>query len=166
MSSQIWPTTGTPSDTAGALNGALADVAERSFFAMAEPCERGAFDELAAAVSQWHVSIVSFRGELSGTMSCAIPAALGTQFYDAFTGRADDEPAPTASLMADLIGELANMVCGAWLTRVAQAQPFVLGQPKVVDMPEGWRPWTASSAHEFEVAASIDGQPVIILVRH
>src|SRR5262249_32146896 len=149
-----------------ALCDALTDVAERSFFAMAEPCDRATFDDRALAVDAWRVAVVSFRGDVCGTMQCALTSPLGESLFDAFTGRGADEPAPRGELTADLIGEFANMVCGAWLTRLTHATPFVLGQPRVVEMPEGWRPWLASPPHELEVTATIDDQPVALQVHY
>jgi hypothetical protein len=40
-------------DAAALLPQAVADVAERSFFAYAEPCDAARFTELTAGVARW-----------------------------------------------------------------------------------------------------------------
>jgi hypothetical protein len=164
MSSSTLPATEGVQTRIDALGQALANVAERSFFAFAETVDRATFDDRAADVAQWQVAVVSFRGGLTGTMTCALPSTLGGRLFDAFTGRGDADPDPSPEMMADLIGELLNMVCGAWLTKLVTETPFVLNQPRFVDVPEGWRPWSSSLPHEFEVTALVDDLPFAIQV--
>jgi hypothetical protein len=163
MSLQNSPTHDSALAAADALAASLTGVSERCFFAMAEGCDRVAFDELAVAVTGWQVAAVTFSGQVRGVMRCALPAGLGGLLFDAFAGRSGDEPEPEPSMMADLLGEFSNMVCGAWLTSLAMQQPFELGRPEVAQMPESWRPmWPSAGC--LEVAAAIEGLPVLIHV--
>ena len=116
--------------------GAIASVAERSFYADVQPCDRARFEEL-AAVGAWLVATVHFReGALAGTLACTVPHDLARNLLDAFTGRDPRDPEPDREALFDLVGELSNMICGTWLTRMATAQSFTLSRP-VVEMLAG-----------------------------
>lgn len=164
--------TSSPNSSSDIPNGvdsvgtALADVAERSFFAFADACDRAAFDEAVAALPEphWQVAVLSFSGDPSGTMCCAVPAALTAQLFDSFTGRSPEEPEPSAVLVNDLLGEFLNMVCGAWLSHVPSSTVFELSRPTVASMPNGWNPWCTLAPTEFASWATIDGMPVMVLV--
>ncbi len=111
---------------------AVGAVAERSFFAVTEPCDEGRFRGLADAASGWLLATVQFRdGPFTGYVSCTVPDELARLLFDALTGREPTEPAPTPHEIADLIGEFSNMVCGAWLSRVGSGQIFEVSRPVV-----------------------------------
>jgi len=118
--------------------GAVVSVAELSFFADVQPCDRGRFDELAATIADsWIVAMVHFReGGFSGALSCSLPQDLARNLLDAFTGRDPQDAGPDRDALFDLVGELSNMICGTWLTRMATAQTFTLSRP-VVQLGEG-----------------------------
>lgn len=123
-------------DVTAQVAGAIALVAEKSFFAEAEPCDRARFDELACA-SAWLVATVHFReGACAGALTCTVPHDLARTLLDAFTGRDPLDAEPDREALFDLVGELSNMICGTWLTRMATAQAFTLSRP-VVQMVSG-----------------------------
>src|SRR5262245_24397824 len=108
---------------------AVADVAERSFFAMVDPCDDDRFAELSEPHSEWLVATVRFEERTcAGAVSCRLPSALADRLFDAFSGRDADEPPPHPEEVRDLVGEFANMVCGAWLTRAANDRTFALSK--------------------------------------
>jgi CheY-specific phosphatase CheX len=75
---------------------------------------------------------VDFReGACAGTLSCTVPNDLARTLLDAFTGRDPRDPDPDREALFDLVGELSNMICGTWLTRMATAQAFTLSRPVV-----------------------------------
>jgi CheY-specific phosphatase CheX len=120
-------------DVTAQVAGAIALVAEKSFFAEAEPCDRARFDELTCA-SDWLVATVQFReGTCAGALTCTVPHDLARTLLDAFTGRDPLDAEPDREALFDLVGELSNMICGTWLTRMATAQAFTLSRP-VVEM--------------------------------
>src|SRR5262245_51891575 len=120
-------------ETTDAILTALRTVAERSFFADVEPCDDRTFGRLTSGTSAWLVATVRFQeGTAVGAMSCTLSETLATALFDAFTGRDPSAPAPARSDVHDLIGEFANMVCGAWLSRSAGAWTFRLSPPTVV----------------------------------
>jgi hypothetical protein len=120
-------------DSEAALVAAVGDVAERSFFAFAEACEAGRFAELVEGTDRWYSATVAFEeGGFDGSVRCLVPEDVAALMFDSFTGRGFDEPEPPSAHVCDLMGELANMVCGAWLTRAASHQIFNLKTLPVV----------------------------------
>ncbi len=141
---------------------AVADVAERSFFAMVDPCDDARFEELAAPHAEWLIATVRFEEPTcAGAVSCRLPSALADRLFDAFSGRDADEPPPHPEEVRDLVGEFANMVCGAWLTRAANDRTFNLSKPIV-----GTKPLSASSGEvRTGLMVSIDDLPCQVDVR-
>jgi hypothetical protein len=115
-----------------AIAGAVEAVAERSFFAVVDRCPANVLTTLAASVPQWVVATVRFEdGPVKGSMSCTLPEDLAYALFDGFSGRDPSEPLPGGRQLYDLVGEFANMVCGAWLSRCAGDRAFRLGPPLV-----------------------------------
>jgi hypothetical protein len=111
---------------------AIADVAERSFFAMVDPCDAGRFAALAAEQAEWLAATVRFdEASCAGAVTVRLPLSLAERLFDAFSGRDASEPAPPADDVRDLVGEFANMVCGSWLTHAANHRTFALSKPVV-----------------------------------
>ena len=110
-----------------ALDAALAHVAEDSFFACVEPAP----DDWRAAAADldWLETSVAFRGAAEGVLTCRLPKPLAADLASAFLGVAADEVDPDA--VVDMAGEIANMICGCWLTRAFPAELFDLGKPEV-----------------------------------
>ncbi len=152
------------SSGADALFGALSDVAERNFFAFADPCDPDGFAELAEGTTEWVLASVTFTAGANGVICCAVPAALARELYAAFTAGYPDEE-PPVDCLADLLGEFANMVCGAWLTRLGGEAIFALGRPVVHETAGGWRPiCVAPKGGTLQTLASVNGQPVAVVV--
>src|SRR5262245_20424584 len=150
MSSAKLPDLFSPDVTAQVV-GAIASVAERSFFADVQNCDRARFEELADA-SSWLVATVHFReGACAGALTCTVPHDLARTLLDAFTGRDPLDAEPDREALFDLVGELSNMICGTWLTRMATAQAFTLSRPVVEQLPG--RP-TLGSADAMLVAVN------------
>jgi len=111
---------------------AVTAVAGNSFFAVVEPCDAQRFADLSSiARSWWLVSVQFTESAETGVVLCTLTDELATMLFDAFTGRDPDGPPDSASLV-DLLGEFGNMICGAWLTRLANHQTFSLSRPAVV----------------------------------
>jgi|SRR5689334_16252397 len=146
-------------DTASAMFEAVRSVAEHSFFAVAEPGDERSFAAQASAVPSWLVATVRFeQGALQGTVACTMPTSLARGLFDAFAGRDPSEPEPGPELVHDLVGEFSNMVCGAWLTRVASSRTFMLHHPVVEPLA------APRDAHGPRLLAVIDDVPVAVEV--
>jgi hypothetical protein len=137
----------TPVECEAALREALTEVAETSFFTFVSRCDSELFGEVASAPAdeggpagdRWIAAHVGFSGTFSGRLSVTMPEALARDLYAAFTGV---EPNATLSegALLDAAGELANMVCGRWLTRSGEGGHFDLHPPEGARMPGGWTP--------------------------
>lgn len=144
-----------------ALFEALSDVAERNFFAFAD-AEVDAFPDLVEAAPGWIVAAVRFDGAPSGVLSAALPGALARELYASFTG-ADGDEEPAAAALDDLLGEFANMVCGAWLSRQGGTRTFALGRPTVLRTRDEWRPtWSVPAGAVLPL--TINGYPVAVAI--
>ena len=150
----------TDPEAASAMFDAVRTVAEQSFFAVAEPADDRSFGVAASQVPRWLVATVRFeQGPLAGSVSCTLPEKLANGLFDAFTGRDPGEPAPTVTLVHDLVGEFSNMVCGAWLTRVESGRTFTLSHPSV---EPALKP---AAAGDLRLVAAIDDLPVAVDLR-
>jgi hypothetical protein len=163
MSSLPLPTSIFTPDTEAALVAAVCDVAERSFFAYAERCDAGRFAELVEGTDRWYSAAIAFQeGDFDGSVRCLVPEDAAATMFDAFSGRGFDDPEPSLADVSDLIGELANMVCGAWLTRAASHQTFSLRTLPVVlsqaCAPAGGESWITFAVYDrpFAVAVRVD----------
>ncbi len=131
MSSLKWPARIGPD--ADAMFEAVSLVAERNFFAVAEPCDADRFAALSADTGgPWLVATVDFtEADCAGEVFCTMPQALAHALFDAFSGRDPSDVPPEPDRLVDLVGEFTNMICGSWLTRLANHQTFALGRPAV-----------------------------------
>jgi chemotaxis phosphatase CheX-like protein len=119
-------------DALEALGAAAVRVAEDSFFAYAEPCATERVAGLLQARpdgESWLWAAVAFTGPFEGVVRVALPRDLAGDLAGAFCG----VPAETLddTQVADFAGELANMVCGLWLTQTHRTDRFALAAPTV-----------------------------------
>lgn len=128
---------------------ALSLVAERSFFAFAEPAEPGAEADLASVGSPGLTAVVRFAGPRTGRMSITMPVSLTRELGQLFLGEPDIELSD--SNLTDMAGEFANMVTGSWLTFDGTAEAFDLTAPVVSRV---------DAAPPCDVVMQINGQPV------
>jgi hypothetical protein len=148
-------------DGEAALIRAVRDVAERSFFAFAEPCDDVRFAALVDGVNRWYCASIQFEeAHASGMVDCLLSDRLAGDLFDAFSGRHHDDPEPQPAAMADLLGEFANQVCGAWLTRAANRLTFTLRTPRVT-VASG----SAFAPDENAVTLTLNDRPLAVRVR-
>jgi hypothetical protein len=125
---------------AEALQRALLEVTQESFFSVAEICEAPRFDEATTefaarpdgAPARWLRAEVTFDGAFSGRVAVTMPYALASDLLANFVGLMPDEQIPERDVI-DASGEFANMVCGTWLTRDCGRRRFDLQPPAVTD---------------------------------
>ncbi len=111
------------------LIDAATRVCETSFFAFVEPSS----SELRASAAlepRWYHTSVDYDGPLRGSLAVALPEGLAREVFAAFLGFADSWSANQAEI-EDVVGEFANMVCGAWLTSLGGDSCFTLSHPEV-----------------------------------
>ena len=118
-------------DDAGPLVAAATDVAETSLFTFVDPSDAATFAAAAAAAGdQWLSARVMFAGPANGGFTLTLPAASAQRLCAAFSGE-DSLDAIGPEARRDFVGEVANMICGAWLTRVSRDHAFALSTPAV-----------------------------------
>jgi CheY-specific phosphatase CheX len=131
----------TDSDTgaAAALEAALAQVAEDSFFAMIEPVSPD-WREHWTDGTEWMEAGVEFHGATGGRLVCRLPRTLARDLSSAFLGIPEEDLEPGS--VEDMVGELTNMICGCWLTRAYRHDLFDLCHPGVSPAdgppPDNW----------------------------
>jgi len=76
-----------------------------------------------------------------------LPERLGIWLVVSLLGLPPDATLKDNQLL-DGVGEFANMVCGAWLSKANETASFTLDVPKVSRMPAGWMPDSAPSGDE------------------
>ena len=146
--------------TPNAILRAVQTVAERSFFAVVDPCDDRSFNELAGNVSHWLAASVRFEeGPVVGSMTCTLPEELACILFDAFCGRDPADPQPTRAQVLDLVGEFANMTCGSWLSRCASDYMFTLSAPVVKSALQ------PAGADLLRLFVTVNDQPLAISVR-
>lgn len=136
------PNSPAPPDTEAGpmLLSALAEVAENSLFAFCDSGSRETYLEAVEVMSEatppdetgtWLHAVVVYHGDSTGAIELGVPAGLARDLCAAFAG--EDDPARiTDAALHDFHGEVANMVCGLWLTRRSRLQRFDLSAPRVV----------------------------------
>lgn len=139
-----------------ALAASFTEVAEQSFFAYAEAAEPAPED--VAACGDWLQAYVRFTGPFEGDMRLTIPTSLGYELCGAFLGCGPEE-ALADSAVSDLVGELANMACGAWLTNTHSAKCFALTHPevsRVTEPPASHLLWLSCNGQPVSVALELE----------
>jgi hypothetical protein len=116
-------------DPRAALEVALARVAEDCFYVQVEPPEPD-WRVKWATQSDWVQAKVAFHGAGDGVVICRLPRSLARHLSASFLGLSEDDVSGPV-VINDLTGELANMVCGCWLTRAFPKQLFELEQPAI-----------------------------------
>ena len=75
----------------------------------------------------------------TGQVEVVLPERLGTWLVVSLLGLPADAALKENQLL-DGVGEFANMVCGAWLSKANENASFTLDVPKLTRMPAGWAP--------------------------
>jgi len=113
-----------PEDTAAAVTDTAVDVLEKMFYV----CTLGPAPEPAPDEASHYV--VAFEGSLNGSFSLSLTPEASAPLASNFLG-VDDAAGAEASAM----GELANILCGAALSRMYPNGEFQLGAPKPAPAP-------------------------------
>ncbi|MEN6606677.1 MAG: chemotaxis protein CheX [Bryobacteraceae bacterium] len=110
------------------LASAAQDVLETMFFATicGRSSEWAPQDQVCVTVK------LPFHGTPSGALQLTAPMAVIRSIAVAFLG-AEDEDSVDDSQVRAVAGELANVVCGAALSRIESATTFALDAPEVTE---------------------------------
>jgi hypothetical protein len=149
-----------------ALEAAVIEVAEQSFAAFTEICTKARFDELlaraAATGADWMRATLAFRGPFDGELTVDVPEPLALELLASCVGIDAEPDGDALPAVDDAVGELANMVCGTWLTRNYGTKRFDLRPPRIdrIDAVNVGRLWAATGDQPLLVG--MNDQPVRI----
>ncbi|MGE5487665.1 MAG: chemotaxis protein CheX [bacterium] len=135
-----------------ALAEAAGEVLETMFFTAVSPAEQDA----PAAASRELTAGVRFKGAPSGMLTLAIAEAPARRIACNFLG-AEDESALTDSQVSEVIGELANMICGSVLSRIESDTTFDLDKPAPLTGTE-----TIPALASARCALDVEGSPLTL----
>jgi hypothetical protein len=148
-------------DYRDALLAAVTEVAEKSLFAFADFSDRAAFDAAAAPLStdrDWLRAGIRFTGPIDGQFALVVPAGLARRLCAAFAGAEAPDDVGEDDVI-DFTGELANMVCGTWLTRTWRHEAFSLTPPRVLHCGPGRKPGVEPARSSRVAARAVRRSP-------
>lgn len=82
------------------------------------------------AANQWIRASMTFTGEWSGTFQILTRPSAAREIAANFTGVSDPTEI-TDQAAGEVLGEMANMVCGSTLSLLGQHKLFDLGSPQI-----------------------------------
>ena len=155
-----------PSDLHDALQTALIEVSENAYFVFVEPADQVQFAEAVGLVKDaWLKASVAFEGTFAGAVEIVMPEPLGMWLVTSLLGMQAHETLEESEQF-DGVGEFANMVCGAWLSRLSDDCLFELRVPAVTRMTPGWTPLSESNGQDVICRmVTINELPMRILIR-
>jgi CheY-specific phosphatase CheX len=159
MCSPVSPTFARSGD---ALLAAVAEVAESSLFAFADTSDQDTFDAavmvpLADGGATWLHACIGFNGSTAGRLTLTLSESLAHRLCVSFAGAETPDEIGDSDIL-DFTGELANMICGAWLTRAYSHEGFSLVPPRVGRGQSDSATPGDATAEEFYLA--IDEAPI------
>ncbi len=156
-----------PADLHDALQTALIEVSENAYFVFVEPADNAQFADAVGLVKDtWLKASVAFEGSFAGAVEITLPEPLGQWLVTSLLGMQGDEHLGEPQQF-DGVGEFANMVCGAWLSRLSDDCLFELRVPAVTRMTAGWTPLVENRARQELVCrmVTINELPMRVLIR-
>ena len=156
-----------PSDLHDALQTALIEVSENAYFVFVEPADNAQFADAVGLVKDtWLKASVAFEGSFEGAVEITLPEPLGQWLVTSLLGMQGDERLGEPQQF-DGVGEFANMVCGAWLSRLSDDCLFELRMPAVTRMTAGWTPLVENRGRQELVCrmVTINELPMRVLIR-
>lgn len=156
-----------PTDLHDALQTALIEVSENAYFVFVEPADNAQFADAVGLVKDtWLKASVAFEGSFAGAVEITLPEPLGQWLVTSLLGMQGDERLGEPQQF-DGVGEFANMVCGAWLSRLSDDCLFELRVPAVTRMTSGWTPLVENRGRQELVCrmVTINELPMRVLIR-
>jgi CheY-specific phosphatase CheX len=129
-----------------ALSGAVRDVLETMFFTDVVSDKSGH----AGAVMPALDAQLRFEGKRSGEFRVAIALGAARTVAGNFLGAEDEAEIPEAQV-GEVICELANMICGSVLSRLAGDLAFDLSHPELLPGDGDGTGWPETAARTFEL---------------
>ena len=138
-----------------ALRDAVTEVLEKMFFIRLLEDPRAAAElsrRAPASSSEGEIAArVAFHGEPSGALSLRLDYRAARAIAADFLG--EEEAELIRQQVEEVVGELANMVCGAVLSNVESAVSFRLDQPAMLDAAAAENRQPENAAHAFPIGS-------------
>lgn len=135
----------------GAVEQAVCNVAERSFFAFAERGDLSLAADVLSTGTPVLSASVRYVGPHRGQMHVTMPSSLARELARQFSGDPDLDFSDAD--LIDMTGEFANMVTGSWLTATDMTSTYDLSAPVVT---------TIEALPPVTLLMLINGQPVLL----
>jgi len=129
-----------------ALRDSVKDVLEKMFFVET----LGESYTAAAASADQITAQLTFEGQPPGSLTMRVTSAAARQIAADFLGV--DEQEVSELRVAEVVCELANMICGSVLSRMESATAFHLSTPEIVAAPESPATSPYSTVYGVELA--------------
>lgn len=126
---------------------AVHDVLETMFF-----CEASDLCEPETDIAQLQAR-VAFSGAKAGTVNIRISELSARDLAASFLG--ESEASLVDTQVAQVVCELANMLCGSIVTRIEAQGCFDLGAPELLIYPDEQTPVTAEIQKSFAIERGI-----------
>ncbi|MEM1355080.1 MAG: chemotaxis protein CheX [Planctomycetota bacterium] len=147
-----------PHDHTEIIQEVVPEVLEQLAFVFADPAEA---DELPGGLEQGFAVRVKINGAATGSLTVVSGRDICAELAANLTGDDPEDVEPESAEMA--LMELANVLCGQLLTRVAGVEPvFDLEAPTALDSPP--EQWQALHDNEWTVAFLADDCPFLVLL--
>ena len=117
-----------PSELALLLEARCAEVLESMYFASVFETTPSLEPPAPEALS----FSLSFAGDLHGFFGLSLSRETAGTLASGFLGEDEDQLTPES--IADVVGELANIICGAVLSRIPSGEVFSLSHPEPVNL--------------------------------
>lgn len=132
------------------------DVLKATAFAWGETC---ALEELSPQTSPLFQSRVKFRGQHDGDVRLVMPRELGAML--AADILSDDADSLLEIEIEDACNEIANVICGQWLTGAFGTLPvFTLSVPEATWIAEA--EWQELLASKSSIGVQVDDLPLMV----
>jgi CheY-specific phosphatase CheX len=128
------------------LRDSVKDVLEKMFFV--QTLGESHVDGPAAA--DQITAQLTFEGQPPGALTMRVTSAAARQIAADFLGV--DEQEVSELRVAEVVCELANMICGSVLSRMESASSFHLSTPQIVPPPESSATGPYSTVYGVELA--------------
>jgi CheY-specific phosphatase CheX len=96
-------------------------------------------------------ALLTFAGDPSGSLKLAISRGSARSIAADFLG--EDEAGLTEQQVGEVVCELANMICGAMLSRVESATLFRISAPRIISDGQIAAPYPLCATHGMAVGA-------------
>ncbi len=139
------------------IQDVFAEVMEKIAFMFAEPAEK---DAVSSEDSEYIQAMMSFTGDLSGSISIAVPVEMCPEIASNILGISPEEE-QGMELATDALKEVLNISCGQILTAIgSEKMDFSLTVPETRTMDA--REWDRSLNQDNILAFSVDDFPVLL----